>query len=544
MRARVLLVTGMAACLAVGAGVASAGAASNVTLSVNATSGRHSISPYIYGVNFAAAAPGLTTAFKVPVNRWGGNSTSRYNYLNHTYNTGSDWYFENIVDQPSGTLESFVAANKAKKVASLVTLPMIGWVAKDSPSSHPFLCSFTRTVFATQDSFDPYDSNCGNGTQNNYATNLTADPTTTSTAAGAAWDAAEVKHLEGKFGAAAKGGVALYELDNEPGLWNSTHRDVHPDPLTYDELKAKSVAAASAIKAADSGAKVLGPSDWGWCAYYFSAADNCGQNATDHAAHGNMDLAPWYLQQFAAASKSAGKRLLDYFDEHFYPQASGVSLSSAGNAATQALRLRSTRSLWDPTYTDESWISQTAHPKLMFIRQMRAWVAKYYPGTKTAITEYNFGGLESMNGALAQADVLGIFGREGLDLATLWDGPSPLQPGAFAFKIYLNYDGKGGHFGETSIKATSSNQGLLSVYAAQRTADKALTLMVINKSGHAITTSLGVAGFSAAAKAQPYRYSSASIKAVKKLSTVRVLKGHIALSYPANSITLLVVPKK
>ena len=29
-----------------------------------------------------------------------------------------------------------------------------------------------------------------------------------------------------------------------------------------------------------------------------------------------------------------------------------------------------------------------------------------------------------MNGALAQADIFGIFGREGLDLATRWKTPS------------------------------------------------------------------------------------------------------------------------
>ncbi len=50
---------------------------------------------------------------------------------------------------------------------------------------------------------------------------------------------------------------------------------------------------------------------------------------------------------------------------------------------------------------------------------MRDWVAKDYPGTKLAITEYNWGGQEHINGAVAQADILGIFGREGLDIGTL-----------------------------------------------------------------------------------------------------------------------------
>ena len=47
-------------------------------------------------------------------------------------------------------------------------------------------------------------------------------------------------------GDSSHGGVKTYELDNEPTLWNSTHRDVHPQPLTYDELWQKSQATASA----------------------------------------------------------------------------------------------------------------------------------------------------------------------------------------------------------------------------------------------------------------------------------------------------------
>ena len=134
-------------------------------------------------------------------------------------------------------------------------------------------------------------------------------------------------------------------------------------------------------------------------------------------------------------------RLLDYLDLHYYPQASGVSLSGAGDAATQARRLRSTRvAVGSRRYVDESWINEAVR----LIPRMRDWVAQYYPGTKLAIGEYNWGALDHINGALAQADVLGIFGREGLDLATLWAPPTASQPGAFAFRMYRNYDGAGG----------------------------------------------------------------------------------------------------
>src|SRR5690242_2898277 len=81
-----------------------AAAGDRITLTVDAGKGRHAISPLIYGVNFASQVSGLGQAFRVPVDRWGGNSTSRYNYTNDTYNTGSDWYFENIVASGGGTL--------------------------------------------------------------------------------------------------------------------------------------------------------------------------------------------------------------------------------------------------------------------------------------------------------------------------------------------------------------------------------------------------------------------------------------------------------
>jgi len=86
----------------------------------------------------------------------------------------------------------------------------------------------------------------------------------------------------------------------------------------------------------------------------------------------------------------------------------------------QLRRNRSTRSLWDPTYTDETWIND----KVRLIPRLKQWAAQYYPGTPVGINEYNWGAEDHINGATAQADVLGIFGREGLDLATRWTTPA------------------------------------------------------------------------------------------------------------------------
>jgi hypothetical protein len=81
-----------AACL--GALAAPAFAAAGPALAVDATAGVHAISDDIYGMNFAAEA--LAQELALPVRRWGGNRTTRYNWQIDTSNTGSDWYFENI----------------------------------------------------------------------------------------------------------------------------------------------------------------------------------------------------------------------------------------------------------------------------------------------------------------------------------------------------------------------------------------------------------------------------------------------------------------
>src|SRR6185369_15465545 len=104
---------------------------------------------------------------------------------------------------------------------------------------------------------------------------------------------------------------------------------------------------------------IAGPAEWGWSGYLYSAKD-LETGATlrpDRRAHGDVPLIPWYLQELKKRQQATGTRILDVLDVHFYPQGSGV-YGSAADTATAALRLRSTRALWDPTYQDESWIGE------------------------------------------------------------------------------------------------------------------------------------------------------------------------------------------
>jgi len=221
-----------------------------------------------------------------------------------------------------------------------------------------------------------------------------------------------------------------------------------------------------------------------------------------------------------------------------------------GDAATESLRMTSTRALWDPNYmvpmtnAGDNFYDNTGTVQApQLIPRMHQWVNQYYPGTKLAITEYMWHALGSITGAVAQADVLGIFGREGLDYGTLWGPPAATDPGAFAFKVFLNYDGNGNQFGNTSVSATTSDPDTLSIFAAQRV-DSALTVLVLNKTTSDITDSISLAHFTPAGTAQVWQYAPANLMAIVRLSPdINVSGNNLTATFPAYSMTLLVIPQ-
>lgn len=227
-----------------------------------------------------------------------------------------------------------------------------------------------------------------------------------------------VQHLVRRWGGGANGGLKHYLLDNEPSIWFSTHVDVHPAGASMNEMYKRMVNTAAMIEQTDPSALVVGPEEWGWSGYVYSGYDQqCGalhgwNYFPDRTRHGNEDYIPWLLDQLKLKAQT-GPCLLDVVSVHYYPQ--GGEFSSDVSTDMQLLRNASTRSLWDPNYVDQSWINSAVE----LIPRMKGWVTDHYiAGTPVAITEYNWGAETHINGATAQADILGIFGREGLDMAT------------------------------------------------------------------------------------------------------------------------------
>ncbi|GCE14771.1 glycoside hydrolase family 44 protein [Tengunoibacter tsumagoiensis] len=438
---------------------------------------------------------------------------------------------------PGAGADAMITQDETTNASTVLTIPLIGYVNKTSEWN----CSYPESLYPNQQAYNPYihpnGDNCGNGKDasgNNLTdTNIGLNYTTVDST----WMKAWIQHLVQAHGTAAAGGVPIYQMDNEPESWSNVHYDVHPSGTGFDEYLNKTIDYASMIKSVDPTAQILGPSSWGVPAYF-----DMGLAGDNEASH-NQAWIPYYLQQLYQYQQQHNQRLLNYLDVHFY----AVQANNANeDPASDAQRLRSTRSLWDPTYTEESWIGQYFTPaeQVQLIPRLRTWVKQYYPGTKTALTEYNFGDVNGINGALAQADALGIFGREGLDLATMWGAPNATDAAANSFRFYRNFDGNGGQYGDTWVQSTSTDQGQLSIYGAQRSLDHALTFVVINKTGNDLTSNLSLANFTPDANAHVYQYTGSNLSSIVQQPDQAVSASGFSYTYPANSITEFVLPQQ
>ena len=290
-----------------------------------------------------------------------------------------------------------------------------------------------------------------------------------------------ISYLVGIFGPTSSSkGVKWYELDNEPGIWSSTHPRMHPAKLTCKELVEKSIETAAAIKAVDPTAKIIGPSSMN----FYDAEGLVGAPDWDEIKRkGGYDwFLDYYLDAFKKASAKSGVRLLDCLDCHYY-----IEGATPGDGGTQGI-LQGPRQLWDPSYREPTWIGEVLGRHLPVIPALKKSVAKYFPGTKVGITEWNSQMTNTPFGNIATADVLGAMGANGLDLACWWSlSESEVQqmPGVYSvWQMFLDYDGKGGHYGDLSHPVKNPDIYNYSTYAATDSATGDLHVILISKRRH------------------------------------------------------------
>jgi hypothetical protein len=461
-----------------------------VNVTIDALANRHTISPYVYGGSYPKDENTITDSGMTVV-RWGGNATSRYNWQAGTYNAANDWYFADYGYTEIGESDSakYIRDVKAAGSNPLMTMVMLDWVAKDVNDGSAY--SFSVAKYGSQCAVNPYNSDDGDGVKTDCATDITGnDPNDANvpikdspqqgdppgTVYRNQWAAA----LAAAFGSAPH----FYDMDNEIDIWGGTHRDVHPNPSAYNEMRDTFLTEAAALKSWDPNAIRLGPVSCCWWAYWNGADNN------DKGNHAGNDFLPWWLNEVYWNDKVNGNRSLDLFDIHAYPD--GPDTSGWTQAQKQALAVRIYRDYWDPTYVSESgsinqkWATFIQPKKRIPFRlpRMRAIVNMIYPGTPLSVTEWSaaFAGESDYSTAIGDADAYGILGRERVYLASRWTAPDPSNPNYQALKLYRNYDGQHHTFEAISVSDTNDgNPNLFSSYAALNAAGTSMTVMVLNK---------------------------------------------------------------
>src|SRR5262245_61185985 len=95
----------------------------------------HTISPLIYGVaDPTTGDEDLLKWLGVTLASWEGNARTRHNWKINASNAGSDYEFRNVNQgdsTPGSASLGFLQRNDHLGAESILTIPIIGWVAKD-----------------------------------------------------------------------------------------------------------------------------------------------------------------------------------------------------------------------------------------------------------------------------------------------------------------------------------------------------------------------------------------------------------------------------
>jgi hypothetical protein len=515
---------------------ASPGAAPNVTVTVDPSKTKP-ISPYIYGLNFytgiSGAPPHLT------FDRAGGNRWTAYNWENNYSNAGSDYFYQNdnylsSSPVPAEAVRSFISDDESLGVASLMTIQLQGLVSADgngpvSTTNPPDLTRFKQVV--------------------DKKSTITPAPFTTSPDTNDAYVYMDefLWALDQKLPGILDANAAVptfVSLDNEPELWNSTHLEVQGStPVSSDAYIAKTITLTKALKDQFPDLVIFGPVHYGFEGIYN------WQGELSSTPDGTNWFPDKYLPALKSASDAYGRRLLEVYDFHWYSEATdgttrvtNLTSSTLTDAQVQAI-VQSPRSLWDPTYTENSWITNDvlAEP-IRLLPRLQAKINTEFPGTKIAITEYENGGDNHIAGTIAQADNLGIFGSQGVYAASLW--PLGNVPYILAgFRAYRGFDGGAANFGDTSLAAASSNVQNVMVYASSDSMQPGRFVFVaINRSKSAQVTAISGVGLSGTASM--YQMTASSAQGQNPIHPVLVQQAPVSgssltVTLPALSVTTI-----
>ncbi len=495
-----------------------------ITFKIDVTKEQKAISPYIYGTNIFGVDSWVGGAHNLPFGRLGGNRWTAYNWENNASNAGNDWNYQNDAylgggDEAGNAAGSRIATIQADGASALVTIPIQGFVAADKNGDGDVRNSSNHLQTRFEKSL-PRKSG-----------ELSTNPDTSDDSV---YQDEFVNWIKTNYG---NKGKIFFSLDNEPDLWNSTHPEIHPEAVSYAELIKDNSDYGCMIKDVFPESSVFG-----FVSYGFNGFVNL-QDASDAGGRFFID---YYLAEMKKAEESCGKRVVDVMDLHWYPEVYGGETRITEEAidfAVAEARIQSPRSLWDKDYSENSWISNDyLNGPIALLPFIQEKIDANYEGTKLAFSEYYYGGGDHISGAIAQADVLGIFAKYGVFAANLW--PNADVPGNYiygAFDIFRNYDGNKSSWGDVAVSAENPSPEEASVYASIKSSDPSQTFVVIiNKKTSSLKTGIAITHSATYKTASVYSISESSCKPTQQSDITTETTNSFIFDAPAMTISILV----
>jgi Glycoside hydrolase family 44 len=535
-----------------GGGIGGGGNPPDVTVSVDPGQ-TTAISPWIYGIN---SYSGIANPPHFTMDRAGGNRWTAYNWENNYSNAGSDYgpyhsdTFLSSSTTPAEAVRSFIAADHTAGLASLMTVQLQGYVSADANGNvdvtQPLATRLAARFKQVVDKKDAVSNTPFTLTPPTNDANVFMDEFL--------WALDQKFPGQNIFGA-NPAHPTFVSLDNEPELWNSTHLEVQgPDLVTSDDYIAKTISLTQALKDEFPDVVIFGPVHYGFQGLY----NWQGDPTISATPTGNNWFPDKYLQAIKTASDTYGKPLVDVYDFHWYPEVYDpggtriVAMSGTALTDTQVQQIvQAPRDLWDPTWHDPNnsnpWVyNELNHSAIQIIPRLQAKISLEFSAMKgVAITEYEGGGWNHIAGTIAQADMLGIFGAQGVFAASMWPPGGTYDYALAGFRAFRGFDGANANFGDTSVQATSSDVSKVAVYASKdSTMPGRVVFVAINRSAASQVTQ--ISGLPLSGTASVYRMTASSAQGQNPVhpllvNTVTATGSSLTVTLPALSVSTIEV---
>lgn len=468
----------------------------DVVTVVRTAADRKPVSPLIYGINTVTGAPrpAADMAAATFVRR-GGDRANAYNWETNASNGsfvngfGNDMYLATGLtnpDAPAALDLELIARNRAAGRGTMVPFVLNDYVAGPLGGSIP------------------YDRPGWNRAQHFERVGLvkpTAFATTPDLSDGYAYTDEHFAYMRSKFTGdiyAPGPTQVMVGIDNEPDLYAFNFPMLQAGsgaPLyaqngvqigtrvTGTEFTARFLTFARRVKTLAPDATIVGPGH-----YHFDGWTSWHASMPEYTSRGK-----WYMDDFLMTVKTAsdafGKRLLDTWDFHWYPQtlSDGVYVWDLDHSVRPLTAkeideiVQSPRSYWDHDFDEDSWITRDhlAGPAWI-IERLQQRIARAWPGTHLGVSEYFPGGCAHVSSGVAVADTLGVFARMGVHLAAMWPACDRLEFALGALALLRDTDGKGLRFADTVVCVEHPEKVETSVYAGSDDARR-VTALVVNK---------------------------------------------------------------